>query len=56
MVHRLSSRIGLKKEHLALDEVATILRRINTEKREADRQGGRREHKFFMTNGSKIPY
>jgi hypothetical protein len=43
MVHRLSSRIGLKKEHLALDEVATILRRINTEKREADRQGGRRE-------------
>jgi hypothetical protein len=43
-----------KKEHLALDEVAGILRRINEEKREADRYGGRREHEFFVPNGSKI--
>ncbi len=43
-----------KKEHLSLNEVAGILRRLNEEKKEADRAGGRREHEFFIPNGSKI--
>jgi hypothetical protein len=43
-----------KKEHLALSEVAGILKRISDEKRESDRQGGKREHEFFIPSGSKI--
>jgi hypothetical protein len=34
--------------------VAGILRRINEDKREADRAGGKREHDFFIQSGSKI--
>jgi hypothetical protein len=44
----------LKKEHLALDEVANMLRRINDEKKLADKTRGKREHEFFIPNGSKI--
>jgi hypothetical protein len=44
----------LKKEHLALDEVALMLRRINEEKKLADKMRGKREHEFFIPNGSKI--
>jgi hypothetical protein len=43
-----------KKEHLALSEVAGILKRINNDKRESDRQSGKREHDFFLPSGSKI--
>ena len=43
-----------KKEHMALQEVAQILRKLNTEKKEWDRSCGRRTHEFFIPNGSKI--
>ena len=43
-----------KKEHLALGEVAGILRRLNEEKKEWDVKCGRRAHEFFIPNGSKI--
>jgi len=43
-----------KKEHLQLSEVAGILRRINKEKQEHDREKGKRPHEFFIPNGSKI--
>jgi hypothetical protein len=44
----------LKVEHLGLEEVSGILRRINLDKRSADRASGKREHEFFVPNGSKI--
>lgn len=47
----------LKTEHLGLDEVSGILRKINNDKRAADRAMGKREHEFFffyIPNGSKI--
>ncbi len=43
-----------KKEHLQLGEVAGILRRINQDKQEQDREQGKRPHEFFIPNGSKI--
>ncbi len=44
----------LKVEHLGLEEVSGILRKINLDKRAADRALGKREHEFFIPNGSKI--
>ena len=44
----------LKKEHLRLEEVAKLLGRINQEKKEWDRDCGRRAHDYFIPNGSKI--
>jgi hypothetical protein len=44
----------LKVEHLGLDEVSGILRKINLDKRASDRANGKREHEFFVPNGSKI--
>jgi hypothetical protein len=44
----------LKVEHLGLEEVSGILRKINLDKRAADRAIGKREHEFFIPNGSKI--
>jgi hypothetical protein len=44
----------LKVEHFALDEVSVILNKINQDKRAADRMSGKREHKFFISDGSKI--
>ncbi len=44
----------LKKEHLALEEVAGILERVNKQKREADKKCGKRMHEFFVPNGSKV--
>ncbi len=43
-----------KKEHMGLDEVSVILRKINLDKRAADRQAGKRDHDFFLPNGSKV--
>jgi hypothetical protein len=43
-----------RKELLGLEEVLIILRKINEEKKEWDRKGNRREHEFFVTEGSKI--
>jgi hypothetical protein len=43
-----------KKEHLQLGEVAGLLRRINLDKQENDRENGKRPHEFFIPNGSKI--
>ncbi len=44
----------LKVEHLGLEEVSGILRKINLDKRASDRANGKREHEFFVPNGSKI--
>jgi hypothetical protein len=44
----------LKKEHLGLDEVGGMLRKINNEKWAFDRQRGKRMHEFFIPMGSKI--
>jgi hypothetical protein len=44
----------LKKEHLRLNEVGAMLRRINEDKREHDKEQGKRPHEFFLPNGSKI--
>jgi hypothetical protein len=44
----------LKKEHLGLDEVAGLLRRLNEEKRDFDKGRGKRLHDFFIPPGSKI--
>ena len=44
----------LKKEHLRLEEVAKLLGRINQEKKEWDRECGRKCHDYFIPNGSKI--
>jgi hypothetical protein len=43
-----------KKEHMGLDEVSAVLRKINLDKRAADRQAGKQDHDFFLPNGSKI--
>ena len=43
-----------KKEHLGLNEVTGILKRLNEEKKEWDRECGRRAHDFFLPNSSKI--
>jgi hypothetical protein len=43
-----------KKEHMGLDEVSGVLRKINLDKRAADRQAGKRDHDFFLPNGSKL--
>jgi hypothetical protein len=44
----------LKKKHMRLDEVRGMLRKINSDKKAFDRQRGKREHKFFLPDGSKI--
>ena len=44
----------LKKEHLGLEEVARLLAKINQEKKDWDKECGRRGHDFFIPNGSKI--
>ncbi len=44
----------LKVEHLGLEEVSGILQKINKDKKEADKAMGKREHDFFLANGSKI--
>ncbi len=44
----------LKKEHLSLDEVAPMLSKINSEKKNADKKRGKRIHEFFIPNGSKV--
>jgi hypothetical protein len=44
----------LKKEHLGLDEVGGMIRKINLDKKAFDRQRGKREHEFFLPAGSKI--
>jgi hypothetical protein len=44
----------LKVEHLGLEEVSGILRKINLDKRASDCAMGKREHEFFIPNGSKI--
>jgi hypothetical protein len=44
----------LKIEHLGLEEVSRVLQKINTDKRAADKEAGKREHDFFLANGSKI--
>jgi hypothetical protein len=44
----------LKVEHLGLEEVSAVLQKINKDKREADKSMGKREHDFFLANGSKI--
>ncbi len=47
-------RMGAEKEHLGLDEVPGILRRLNEEKRVFDKGRGKRIHDFFIPPGSKI--
>jgi hypothetical protein len=37
-----------------LEEVANVLRKVNLDKKAADRASGKREHDFFMAKGSKI--
>ena len=39
---------------MSLQEVAGVLKRLDTEKREWDRECSRRQHQFFLPNGSKI--
>ena len=43
-----------KKEHLALQEVVGVLKRLEEEKREWDKECWRRPHNMFIPNGSKI--
>ena len=43
-----------KGEHLGLEEVAGVLRRLNTGKQEYDKKGGRKPHSFFLPPGSKV--
>ena len=43
-----------RKEHLALQEVVGILKRLDEEKREWDKDSGRRPHDMFIPNGRKI--
>jgi hypothetical protein len=45
---------NLKFEHLGLEEVSSVLQKINLDKKAADREAGKREHDFFLANGSKI--
>jgi hypothetical protein len=44
----------LKVEHLGLEEVGNVLRKINLDKKAADKASGKGEHDFFMANVSKI--
>jgi hypothetical protein len=44
----------LKIEHLGLEEVCSVLQKLNSDKRAADKEAGKREHDFFLANGSKI--
>ncbi len=44
----------IKKEHLSLDEVAPMLAKINSDKKEADLKRGKRTHEFFVPIGSKV--
>jgi hypothetical protein len=44
----------LKKEHLGLEEVGGMLRRINCGKQDSDRRKGIRPHDFFLPAGSKV--
>ncbi len=44
----------LKIEHLGLEKVSGVLRKVNFDKKAADRTSGKREHDFFLANGSKI--
>ncbi len=44
----------LKVEHLGLEEVSGVLKKINLDKKAADRASGKKEHDFFLANGSKI--
>ncbi len=44
----------LKVEHLGLEEVSGLLKKINLDKKAADRANGKKEHDFFLANGSKI--
>jgi hypothetical protein len=44
----------LKVKHLMLKEVSNVLRKITMDKSAADRAIGKREHEFFLANGSKI--
>jgi len=43
-----------KREHLGLEEVGEVVRKINAGKREADKRVGRRQFDFFLPRGSKI--
>ena len=43
-----------KKEHLALQEVVGVQKRLDEEKREWDKECGRRPQDMFIPNGSKI--
>jgi hypothetical protein len=43
-----------KKELLSLEEVPGLLRKINNKKREWDRVNKKKEHDFFLAEGSKI--
>ena len=43
-----------KGEHLGLEEIGGVLKRINGGKQEYDRKGGRKPHSFFLPAGSKI--
>ncbi len=38
----------LKKEHLELDEVSVLLRKIKIDKRAADSASRKREHEFIL--------
>jgi hypothetical protein len=44
----------IKKELLSLDEVPVILRKLNQEKKEWDRMNKRKEHEYFLQEGSKV--
>jgi hypothetical protein len=44
----------LKVEHLGLEEVSSVLQKINQEKRLADRESGKREHDFFLATGARF--
>jgi hypothetical protein len=44
----------LKIEHVGLEEVSSVLQKINLDKKLADKGSGKREHDFFLANDSKI--
>jgi hypothetical protein len=44
----------LKIKHLGLEEVSSVLQKINLDKKLADKGSGKREHDFFLANDSKI--
>ena len=43
-----------RKFHLALQEVAPLIKRLGQEKKDWDRECGRRSHDSFLPNGSKV--